>query len=51
MGSVLSRDLILDLSSTEKKNLKWRVFLFLFKSTLGDYLHSTELNTLKKDSP
>lgn len=30
MGSVLSRDLTLDLSSTEKENLKSGVFLFLF---------------------
>ena len=25
------------------------IFLFPFKSTRGDYLHSTELNTLKKE--
>lgn len=25
------------------------IFLFHFKSTLGDYLHSTELNTLRKE--
>ena len=30
MGSALSRDLNLDLSSTEKENLKWGFFLFLF---------------------